>query len=75
MSRNNLVAVALIVGLTGGAAVAGLALIEAQPFVATSDDLPRMSDFIRQAPETWHPPMLPPRPTPSVIPAPVPVRP
>lgn len=72
----NLIGMALVISLTGGAAAAGLALIEAQPFAATSDDLPKLSDLIRQTPEpSWHPPLLPPRPTPTIIPTPVPVRP
>lgn len=74
MTRNNLVAVALIVGLTGGIAAAGLALLEAHA-APVADTTPDISHFIRQSPEPWHPPLLPPRPTPSVIPAPVPVRP
>lgn len=71
--KRNLIGIALIVGLTGGAAAAGLALIEAHT-ASVVDTTPDISHFIRQTPEAWHPPMLP-RPVPSIIPTPVPVTP
>lgn len=69
--RRNLIGVALVISLTGGVAAAGLTLVEASS--SPADTLPDISHFIRQ-PEPWHPPLLP-RPIPSIIPTPVPVRP
>lgn len=69
--RRNLIGMALLLGITGGALAGGLALIETSTPVAATPDI---SHFIRQTPEpSWHPPMLPPRPIPTVIPTPVPV--
>jgi hypothetical protein len=73
--RRNLIGMALIVTLTGGALAGGLALIETSTTpVAATTPAPNIFHYIRQTPEpSWHPPMLPPRPTPTVIPTPVPV--